>query len=129
MSATSETTGAYSRQHSDRIAVDNRPAPAARREAALVEMRVALGVGVLGIPIAFAGAIAFLFRVKLAELFLGANVWFNTPVTDTDALKVLFMTIQILGTIAWGTFMTGVAFVFAFLKWTQAQAMERKQQS
>ena len=74
-------------------------------------------------------AIAFAIRVKLAEVFLGAHLWFNVPVTETDALKLLFMTIQRLGTLAWGGVTAGVAFVFAVVKWTQANAGVGRRQS
>ena len=89
------------------------------RNAALKEIPVALGVGAIGVVIFFAGAVAFLVRVKLAEFFLGARVWFGVPVADVDALKVLAMTIQILLVTAWGAGTACVAFVYAFFKWTR----------
>ena len=116
MSATSEATRDYSVQH--RV-----------RGTALMEVTVALGVGTVGVLAALAGAIAFVIRVKLAELFLGAHIWFGSPVTDVDAVKVLLMTIHTLELFAWGAFTAGVAFVFAFAKWTQTQASMRTQPS
>ena len=93
------------------------------------EVNVALGVGAVGAVAALVGAVAFLVRVKLAELFLGAHVWFETPVTDVDAVKVLLVAIQTLELFAWGAFTAGVGFVFAFVKWTQAQTSVRTQPS
>jgi hypothetical protein len=99
------------------------------RGTALTEVTVALGVGTVGVLAALAGVIAFVIRVKLAELFLGAHVWFETPVTDVDAVKVLLVTIQTLELFAWGAFTAAVAFIFAFAKWTQTQASVRTQPS
>lgn len=116
MTATSETTRDHGVQH--RL-----------RGVALTELTVALGVGTAGVLAAMAGTIAFVIRVKLAELFLGAHVWFETPVTDVDAVKVLLMTIQTLELFAWGVVTAGAAFIFAFAKWTQTQVNVRTQPS
>lgn len=110
MSATGQVTEGYGVGQSS-------PATAEASRKMLFEMKVALGVGAIGLAIAFAGAIAFLLRVKLAQLLLGANVWFSVPVSDTDGMKVLFMTVQTLGVAAWGLFTAGAAFGFAFAKW------------
>jgi hypothetical protein len=92
-------------------------------------LNIALGVGTAGALAALAGAIAFLIRIKLAELFLGAHFWFGAPLTDVDAVKVLLMAIQTLELFAWGAFTAGVAYVFAFVKWTQTQVNVRKEPS
>jgi hypothetical protein len=107
MSVTSESPEVYDRQR------------VARAPAALVEMKVAVGVGAFGVLIACVGAIAYVYRVNLAETLLGARVLFNIPVSDTDALKVLFMTIQTVGATASGAFTAAVAFVFALVRWAQ----------
>lgn len=128
MSAANETTKDYSPQHLANAPVDTRSiTPGAR--VAFTDIQVLLGVGVLGVLIVFVGAIAFAFRVKLAELFLGARVWFNLPMTDMDSLKVLYMTIETLGILAWGILTAGIALVYAFVKWTQSQGNSRAQQS
>lgn len=93
------------------------PETAATSQRILFEVKVALGVGAIGLAIAFAGMIAFLLRAKLAQLLLGANVWFSVPVSDTDGMKVLFMTVQTLAVMGWGLFTAGAAFGFAFAKW------------
>ena len=111
MSATGEITQGYSLEQSN-------PATAqATSQKLLFEVKVALGVAAIGLAIAFIGAIAFLLRVKLAQFLLGANVWFSVPVSDTDGMKVLFMTIQTLAVTGWGLFTAGTAFGFAFAKW------------
>jgi len=96
---------------------------------AFTDIQVLLGVGVLGVLIVFVGAIAFAFRVKLAELSLGAHVWFNVPLTDTDSLKVLYVTIETLGILAWGILTAGIALVYAFVKWARSPGNSRTQQA
>jgi hypothetical protein len=91
----------------------------------LTAVKVALGVGMVGSVVAFLGLIAFLLRFKFAEFFLGAHLWFNVPVTDADAVKVLFMAFQAAQAMAWGAVTAGVAFLFAFVRWTQSQAEGR----
>lgn len=85
----------------------------------LYEIQVAVGVGAIGLAIAIAGTVALFLRVTLAQFLLGANVWLGVPVTDIDALKVLFVTLQTLGVVAWGGLTAGVAFLFAIAKWTR----------
>lgn len=109
MSATSETTQDYVRAHHGHLSTS------------LTQEKVALFVGALGTAITLAGAIAFVFRIKLAQLLLDARIWFNMPLTEADATKVLFMTIQIVQVIAWGAFTAGAAFLFAIYKWTKGQ--------
>jgi hypothetical protein len=124
-----ETTQDQGTQHLAETSIETRSITPAAREAALPEMKVLVGVGVLGVGMVLVGAVAFLFRVNLAELILGAHIWFTVPVTEGDALKVLFMTIQIVGVVAWGLFTAGVAFGYALVKWTRAQEDPTRQQS
>lgn len=110
MSATGQVTQDYSLEQSSATTAE-------ASKNMLFEIKVALGVGAIGLAIAFAGAIAFLLRVKLAQLLLGANVWFSVPVSDTDGMKVLFMTVQTLWVAGSGLFTAGVALGFAVAKW------------
>ena len=119
MSASTETTRDLGHERRGLITID---------KALLNEMKAALGVGVIGLPVIFAGAIAFFFRIKLAELFLGAHVWFNVPLTDADNLKILVVTFHILGFIGWGVVMTAVGVFFTLFKWMQLQNDARIQQ-
>jgi hypothetical protein len=98
------------------------PITAGNDSAAFKEVRVAAAVGAIGVAMAFAGAIAFMIRFKLAETFLGAHIWFNVPVTEADAQKVLSVTIQTFLATGWGLLTAVVAFGFAFMKWMQMQA-------
>lgn len=110
MSATGQVNEGYSLGQSS-------PTTAAANQQLLFEIKVAVGVGAIGLAIAFFGVIAFFLRVKLAQLLFGANIWLGIPAADIDALKVLVMTLQTLAAIAWGLFTAGVAFLFAVAKW------------
>lgn len=110
MSATGQVSESYSLEEPDRTA-------AAASQRLLYEIKVAVGVGMIGLAIAFAGIVGFFLRVKLAQLLMGANVWFGVPVADIDAMKVLFMTLQTLAAIGWGILTAGAAFLFAAAKW------------
>jgi len=91
------------------------------------DLGVALAVSAIGVAIFFGGVLAFLLRVKLAELVFGARVWFGVPVADVDALKILATTIQSLFVIVWGAGTACISFIYALFKWTRglSQSNER----
>lgn len=83
------------------------------------EIVVSLGVACAGMVVALCGAVAFLLRVKLAAVFLGARFLFEIPITDADASKVLFIALSSIGVVLYGMFTFAVAAGLALFAWRQ----------
>lgn len=111
MSATSGTSEARHLDHATGVVQGN----------ALKEMKVALGVSFISAFFGLVGVGAFLFRFRLAQMLLGARVWFNIPATEADAMKVVFVALQSAQMIGISAITTCVGLYFALTKWNQAQ--------
>jgi len=68
------------------------------------QVKISLFAAAGGAAIAVCGVIAFLTRIQLAAMFLGAHVLFGLPVAEADATKILIVTVGSLGVIGYGAF-------------------------
>jgi hypothetical protein len=104
MSVTSEASATLANQRNPVEAAGSQAGHGDPRTELRKQVKISLFAAAAGAVIAVCGVIAFLARIQLAAIFLGAHILFGLPVAEADATKILIVTVGSLGVIGYGGF-------------------------